>query len=1359
MAHYSKEELDEQFEQFMKELSDDSFDKSNRTPRQPTEGVKKKDTVPWWLTEDDGLLGTNISYLKTKKTSHPAMETEEESAEKSQLLKSSGTSILSVDSLETNELIVSELSHSVLGLGLDTLEEQEEKEQFFSRLEKGLTSSIDYSRLNKELDSNDSTHFKGVTSFEANIGLTEDEHENESKHEQLPENYSDDFEDAEDVATCLTTKDEETHSKENPKSEEVNIPKPIEEKTGMLANVVLLDSLESIEDANLGEATSKPKALPDTTDNETTGTDISYGQSSSDLEALHQAYCHIAHSLGDADGQRTESNTMEIIKSSVNDHPQENEESSKHVSTTESDLPTVEELMKPIRIDSIGDNSFHLQPLRNEENMILQKTTNKNMENSCPTVTATEEQIDKTYLDILRKKISVNSSLLSQDDRINKTFKSQLCPTEEGNVSGNQAPYRKARSAPALFKRKPQSGLYASVRSSGYGKPSSPLKLFSTLEKKTSKDMKSKNLRPIPTSHQAKKKEMLSGTKLIKPAALSKASPKSENCLASPKTSEDPTATDSCAQFQTDFSEHSGKNKEKEIFLLKRVQKAEEKWRSAEALIEQIKVTFSEKEKDLENKLEEVKQQQEKEVFKLSQENYILQAKLSSFEETNRKHRWLHFGETADPVTGEKLKQIQKEIQEQETLLQGYQQENEKLYNRVKDLQEQNKKNEEQMFKENQSLVSELSSLREQLNKSRFLSQGVEDSDPNRNQSFTDLLAELRVAQKEKSILLEDIKRLKQDKQALEVDLEKMRKERDQAKDQIAYATGEKLYEIKILEETHKQEISQLQKRLQWYAENQELLDKDAVRLKEANEEIEKLKLEIEKLKDKSGNPSAQQKLRSRDRGTDAKKIQDLERQVKEMEGILKRRYPNSLPALILAASAAGDSADRNTVEFMEKRIKKLEADLEGKDEEAKKSLRTMEQEFQKMKIQYEQRIEEQEQLLACRLKEMPQKQQDNSRVKVLETELKDIKETHQTIVRDLEAEIDVLKRQNAELELKKNGTDDKDFQSIELQVEQAHAKAKLVRLNEELAAKGREIQDLSKTVERLQKERRMMLSNQNTKGREEINAKRVKKDVLHPDKGNTNYSGALNGKLYQPHTFTDSHISEVLQENYRLKSELEELILERNTLKMESEAAVNQFENSMKRVKEDTAAHIASLKASHQREVEKLLCQNAVENSSSKVAELNRKITTQEVLIKHFQSQVNELQSKQESLAVSQVREEILQKEITKLLEELREAKENHTPEMKHFMGLEKKIKQMEIRHKQREQELQQIIQQTYRVVETEQNKEIEKWKRLAQLKNRELDRFRTELDSILDVLRELHRRGVVVPVAFAGEVNAPEI
>lgn len=220
MAHYSKEELDEEFEQFMKELSDDSFENSNKTPRQPKE-VKKKDTVPWWITEDEfesgGPFGTNVSYLKTKKTSQPVIETEEESAERIQFLKSSGTSILSIDSLEANE-IVSELNHSVLGLGLDTLEEQEEKEQFFARLEKGLTSSIDYSRLNKELDSNDSIHFKALHSNQANMDLTEDKHEHESKHEELTENYSDDFEDEEDIDAPLTLKGE-TKSKEDSQSE------------------------------------------------------------------------------------------------------------------------------------------------------------------------------------------------------------------------------------------------------------------------------------------------------------------------------------------------------------------------------------------------------------------------------------------------------------------------------------------------------------------------------------------------------------------------------------------------------------------------------------------------------------------------------------------------------------------------------------------------------------------------------------------------------------------------------------------------------------------------------------------------------------------------------------------------------------------------------------------------------------------------------------------------------------------------------------------------------------------------------------------------------------------------------------
>lgn len=55
-----------------------------------------------------------------------------------------------------DSVVASGLNQSITGVGLDTLEEQEEKEIFFAKLEQEASSTIDYSRLNKELDSNDS---------------------------------------------------------------------------------------------------------------------------------------------------------------------------------------------------------------------------------------------------------------------------------------------------------------------------------------------------------------------------------------------------------------------------------------------------------------------------------------------------------------------------------------------------------------------------------------------------------------------------------------------------------------------------------------------------------------------------------------------------------------------------------------------------------------------------------------------------------------------------------------------------------------------------------------------------------------------------------------------------------------------------------------------------------------------------------------------------------------------------------------------------------------------------------------------------------------------------------------------------
>lgn len=57
----------------------------------------------------------------------------------------------------------------------------------------------------------------------------------------------------------------------------------------------------------------------------------------------------------------------------------------------------------------------------------------------------------------------------------------------------------------------------------------------------------------------------------------------------------------------------------------------------------------------------------------------------------------------------------------------------------------------------------------------------------------------------------------------------------------ILNVLGDEAFRIRLLEDKHREEVAALKKKLQWFAENQELLDKDAARLKSATAEIHQL--------------------------------------------------------------------------------------------------------------------------------------------------------------------------------------------------------------------------------------------------------------------------------------------------------------------------------------------------------------------------------------------------------------------------------------------------------------------------------------------------------------------------------------
>ncbi|XP_039190438.1 centrosomal protein of 162 kDa isoform X3 [Crotalus tigris] len=1377
MAHrFSMKDIDEKFEQFLKEsLSDDSLgNEQNQNvtiPESVEQSKNKKHPVPWWITEDDsddvpkkskfiksvskgnekkligrkdavaenyekrisfsdnepGIPDTSNNFLKSRKLSPSIEEVDEDFGEDLQLPQLHGVSVsLSKDSLESNDSVVAlGPSENILGDGLDTLEEEEEKEKFFADLEKGASSTIDYSKLNQELDSNNSEILHTFLRNQSQAKQTKGEDDSECMSHEKSGDYSEDFE-------------ENSECNEDNKAEQVVTSEATEERTGMLAKV-LLDSQESVlETPKTNEqqdaAVVEQHTAQEITVEEMTGTGISSGQTNSDIEALHQAYRHVEQSLGATDEQNVHDEKIEVEVCLVNDTSQNKESCPQNTSITNSDLPTIEELMKPIRADSSFVRGFELEPVSpvkvtQDHPDGLMKTPKEHpndtsvesqnigcllnhhgeQEDTSVLEVANESSKDSPHLKVIKKKLAdkikhdamklstlSDCSTLYQERKSGQMHQPNTWNKENPNLVPNkQVMYKNSKNTMIIHRKKHLGGSHSSIRSSGYGKPNSSLKHLPTVNEKT---LKESNKNPLLKVKSPPRQKGTSVTKVIqtKPPSLSSKRNDSIN-----------PGQPSSGEFPPDP-----------------------------------------KENDIQH-------------HKISDTTTALQ-QLNNIKDLKKGTMWSTIREK-NLNDEEMLKEIQKEIQNQEILLQGYHQENERLYKQVKELQLNNKKNEEIMFKENQRLMTQLAALQEKLEKNNVLSHGVQNDKPSENQNFTDLISELRTAKATEANLLEERKHLKQDKQSLEVDLAQMKKERDLARAQIVSASGEKSYEMKIMEESYKGEINRLQKRLQWYAENQELLDKDAARLRGAKEEISKLKVEVEKLRSEAGHHSAQQRTRLKNRAADAKRIQDLERQVKEMEGILKRRYPNSLPALIYAAATAASEGDgdatpkSNTVEFLEKRVKKLETELEGKDDEAKKSLRAMEQQFQKIKLQYEKRIEELEQLLAYKLLNEPQKLQDKS--SSFDQELCKVNEAHQETVQNLQAEINSLRSHVAQLESQRNPRDDvADLQSLEHQVEQARAKAQLVRLNQEMIAKNREIKDLTKTVERLQKERRRMLSSANS-GRRLDKKGMLEKDPVSPEKKVPRNAGFfpdhLKDKIYQPDVFADAHISEVQQENAHLKEELEKLKLELNEERVTSQAALANAEDLMRRAKEELQGHIATLKVSHQKELERILCQQAREYSISKAAELNSKISSQENLIKYLQQQVHELQKEEGALAVSQRREAILQKEMGKLLEELKVARENQSPELKRFSCLERKIRQLETSYEQREQELQQVIQQTRYNAEVKHLQETEKWRKLALLKNQELEKFRVELDSMLDVLRQLQKQGVVIT---PGSSNMPE-
>ncbi|XP_016132118.1 centrosomal protein of 162 kDa [Sinocyclocheilus grahami] len=1151
---------------------------------------------------EDGMSSTGKSFLKSLRKTPSIKEVDEEQP-KELFLEDEGNRdqvIFSRDSLEPEDsVMVSGMVSSAGVLGLDTLDE-DENIRFLSNLKKESSSSIDYPRVNQEQEPSTPTSPQRREEMDS----TNEEEQRNNKDSAASPAYSEDFE-------------EEASEKSNEVPQE---KKP--ERQGMLAKVSLHDSLNSTDGAlppAVPSLAPRKEKWPDIKQTEMPASEPavqSYGQSGgSEMEALQEAYRQISSSAGECEDKRAEGSRTPFSLSTL-----------QPASTVESDLPTAEELMRPIGPDSGFTRGFSLQPIigavpqGSENHSPLRMSSDGSPFSSANEgcgggnaagLTGEEHPASLQYT---QKSIAEEIKRLMQEQDSFSVEPPPVKPKKRQVPARNNAfasAHSRKTPVPSARAKKPESRPLprapAASRTSQAAKPPSPLT-----------QRKTQNQPP-------KKTQNLNQTQTVKGLELSSELVASVQSFAtflqhqveasSLRDNIPPRADRITPEAVTGHQVMQEKMDGGSTFQQER------------SSLERFRLQLAQKERELHLREEQLREEHKQEFAALRQENYVLQSKLHRAEEASNMRKW-SFGEASDPVTEEKLKLIEKEMKEQETLIQGYHQENEKLYLQMKALQAQSKQNEEALFMENQRLLTELALTRDRLNMNSIQRTVGGRSIADQSFNIADLTNQVQAAQKKEERLQDEIHRLKQEKQALHVDLEMMRKERDLARVQVVCTSGDKGFELKMLQEKHQEELTELKKRLQWYAENQELLDKDAARLRAATTETQMLTEQVEKLKMEVSKRANEQPRKAKERAGEAKRIQDLERQLKQMEELLKRRHPNSLPALILAAASTGTEDN-------------------GLD------------------VRPPTAPHQNNQVISSEL--------SASQTQGLKAEMEEVKKVYQKQEISLKAEVASLQEQLRQAQLLTQA--DKPARSPsrhQLHAEAAQA-TRIERLTQELSSKSRTIQELSRTVERLQRERRTMLSGPgfdraaNEPKRHFGTAKEPKKPAAET------FPPTQDEKDYHPGAFSGSHISEVQLENDSLRIRLEQLEIQKEQEKASLQAAVV-----------------------------------------------------------HAQSQI--LRYRQLGLS--------------KLLEELKQAKEAHSPELRHFTSLEQKIQSMELRYNQREKQLQQVIADTRRVVEQEQQGELERWKRLAQGRTKELEVFRLELDSILDVLRELQRQGVVIPV-----------
>ncbi|KAG7393658.1 hypothetical protein PHYPSEUDO_004421 [Phytophthora pseudosyringae] len=320
---------------------------------------------------------------------------------------------------------------------------------------------------------------------------------------------------------------------------------------------------------------------------------------------------------------------------------------------------------------------------------------------------------------------------------------------------------------------------------------------------------------------------------------------------------------------------------------------------------------------------------------------------------------------------------LQKEIKTQDTLIAAFQKENERLMQQLKQVRQDVHYD---VHEANEELRRQIKKLQDQLGEAATLGGGGDLTSKAQYRvavearleaeahtiALHDELAAVRLSHQQKlnEVTLE-LDRVKKAKVELEcryegVDLTQIAQETQHAR--------ELQNELDLCKKEHARALAALQKKLDWYVENQRLQDDQDDELRRLRRQVDAQTPEPTPSKDqrdksKAGGPSP---ARSHRRSpNDIRRIQELEGRLAELEEAMRRRHPDSLANLILASRRADEESKTRALEHdFEEKVAALSRELEQAHEASETKLASFRQQQEKLLLQYRRKIKEQEKQL-----------------------------------------------------------------------------------------------------------------------------------------------------------------------------------------------------------------------------------------------------------------------------------------------------------------------------------------------------------------------------------------------------------